>query len=613
MPTLRLSNSSGSTWPHRSDRWFLAALVATSLGALSLRLYHLGYESLDMDELVQVRGYTMSPYGVVLWAAHMGQPVLDYIIGAVMCRAGLTETDAAARIPAALFGAGGVMLFGLLAGRIAGRSVGIASAIFLAVCPFHVILSQHARQYTIFVFFALAALMTFDRARRRRNTVGWALFSASVLALLMTRWVGPHIIAIAIAGYSIAMWVVARRGSDAGAIHHEKGNLYATTVAMAVPYLVSAPIFILIFQRSRGAISTNLSGWVSRAGDHLAEGFRATLAGFSPRTVFEAYAPDGWFVTAAITLLIIGLVSLVRRAFHHQNRHAAIFLASLCSFPIIYAIVYACFTRAMAKPQYLLVMALPVCLTFALAAKVVRDALATRSQLAGKFAFAGIVAGAALPMYIASLDCLNEIDKRDWRGAMTYLREHASKSDAFAVAASDSVPSVFVPLAYGKFRYGIPQAKFLPIRQTTNASVLVGQKWSKQAGATWLLVYTDRMYLGYDQVRPPAARPPLMRVHHFNGLFLIESRASRLAADQLIDAIVMLYRDLPPARSLIAPALLRAKYLGNRGDQLAARESLDDAIRQCRNDRESAALRAAIEIDPENLDLLDAHADARTK
>lgn len=606
---MRSSKSTGSISSRRVDLWFLATLAAITVAALALRLYRLGFESLDMDELVQVRGYSRSPYGIVSWAADMGQPVLDYIIGATMYRAGLTGTDAAVRVPAVLFGAGSVLLVGLWARRIAGRSVGLASALLLAVCPFHVILSQQARQYTIFVFFALATLMAFDRARRSRTPRAWTMFSATFFALLMTRWVGPHVLGIGIVGYTLATWAVAYRRDDVASIYEEKRSLYATATAMAIPYLLSLPMLIMLVTRSRGGISPGFDGFVVRAADHLVDGLFATLAGFSARTLFDAHFPGGWFLATATILSLLGLVSLVRSAVGHHNRRAAIFMASMGSFPILYAIVFACFTGALAKPQYLLLMAVPVLLSVAVAAKAIRDAVATRSRLAGKFAFGVIVAGIGLPMYAASLDCLEKKDKRDWRAAMTYLRFHASGSDAFAVTASDRVPSVFAPLAFGKFRYGIPQAKFLPIRQTTDAVELATGEWSKPADTTWLLVYTDRMYLGYDQVPAPAASPPLIRVHRFHGLFLIESRASETAADQLMDAIATLYRDLPPARSLVAPALLRAQFLRAKGDESAANESLDLAFRQCGDAAEAEVLRVALEADPRSRVLL----TARTK
>ncbi len=612
MPKSRQHSSTDADPVRNADRWFLAVLAATTLLALALRLYRIGYESLDMDELVQVKGYSHSPYALVIWAAMMGQPVLDYLIGATIWRAGLAESDVAVRIPAALFGAGSVMLLGLWSRQIAGRSVGITAALFLAVCPFHIILSQQARQYTIFVFVALATLMLLDRARRLRNTPAWILFSVSFLALLMTRWVGPHIVAIAIAGYTVAMWGASHRSGKPILLRRERRNLYATTTAMALPYALSIPVCVLIMQLSRGAVSPNLLNWTLRAGDHLADAFLATLAGFSARTIFRSHSPEGWFLIAALSLMTLGSVLLVWRACRGKNRPAAIFLASLFSFPVIFASTYACLTGAIPKPQYLLLMVLPICLCLAISAKALHDAIAKRSPLAGKLAFAAIVSGVALNMYSSSIDCLQARDKRDWRAAMTYLRDHASESDMFAVAASDSVPAAYAPLPYGKHRYGIPHAKFLPIRQTTSDSVLAEEKWSKRASATWLLVYTDRMYVGYDQIRPPVVQVPAIQVHRFNGLFLIESRSSVLAADQLMDAIALLYQDLPDGRSLIAPALLRARYLEKTGHHSQARISLDLAFRQCRDNREVTALRDLIASHAESINRVDARADRTT-
>jgi hypothetical protein len=226
----------------------------------------------------------------------------------------------------------------------------------------------------------------------------------------------------------------------------------------------------------------------------------------------------------------------------------------------------------------------------------IRRRVDTRNRALGAAAFVIAVGVFALPMARASLEGLQRIDKRDWRGAMGYLKMHARPGDVAVTAASDTVPPTFTPIAYGKVRYGPEYMKFVPIALTTPLDAFDADAWRDRENTVWLLVYTDRMYLGYDQVPPPSSRvgsahPTTMKVHAFNGLFLVEVYGNEPAIDRLMDGIAALYEDLPDGRSLIAPAVLRSRWLMSRSDTLAAKAALDVALRQCRSQNEALILR----------------------
>ena len=65
---------------------FALGLVAVTLFALGVRLYHLDLESLWYDELTQVMTYHLPVTYVVRAAAGHGQPPLDYLIGMALHR-----------------------------------------------------------------------------------------------------------------------------------------------------------------------------------------------------------------------------------------------------------------------------------------------------------------------------------------------------------------------------------------------------------------------------------------------------------------------------------------------------------------------------------------------
>ena len=140
-----------------SRSWvFRTVLAGVVLLALALRLYGLSDESLWLDELATVRTYSLPLKPLIVQSAEVGQPPFDNLIGAALDRAGLADSDWWVRFPSALFGTGCVFAVGLWMAEVAGAVVGITSALVLAVCPIHVYLSQEARPYMSFFFFALA-------------------------------------------------------------------------------------------------------------------------------------------------------------------------------------------------------------------------------------------------------------------------------------------------------------------------------------------------------------------------------------------------------------------------------------------------------------------------
>ena len=104
----------------------IVAFSLLILASLGLRIHHLGYESLYMDELHQVSYYPLSPGQIIHGAAIQRQPPLDYWIGHIVYS--FSCSDFAVRLPAALFGAGAVLLFTLLTARLCSH--------FFEFCPY---------------------------------------------------------------------------------------------------------------------------------------------------------------------------------------------------------------------------------------------------------------------------------------------------------------------------------------------------------------------------------------------------------------------------------------------------------------------------------------------
>ena len=366
-------------------------------------------------------------------------------------------------------------------------------------------------------------------------------------------------------------------------------------MSLLAAYLFYAPFFAVVLRQNRRAIGSASEDWIARVGAQLSQGFIALFAGYSTRTVFNALPGATWLILLGGAFTLAGACILLARAARRRD-DGGLFLCVFLTFPFAYAVVYAFLGNAVPKPQYMLIGAVATFGCIAAVVDEIRRRVDTRNRVLGAAAFVIAIGVFVLPMARASLESLQRIDKRDWRSVMGYLKTHARPGDVAATLASDTVPSTFAPMAYGKDRYGAKSLKFVPIALTTPLDAFDVDGWHSHENTVWLLVYTDRMYLGFDQVPPSSSRedrtlPTTMKVHAFNGLFLVEVYGNEPAIDRLMEGIAALYEDLPNGRSLIAPAVLRSRWLMSRRDTLAANAALDVALRQCRSQNEALILR----------------------
>ena len=121
--------------------------------ALILRIHHLDHEGLWMDEIRQTSFYSHTLFEIVYDAASTHQPPLDYWIGHFIHF--FSAGDFAVRLPAALFGAGSVVMLVVLISQMCSWNVAVGFGIIFALLPFHLYYSQEARPYAIVVFLLL--------------------------------------------------------------------------------------------------------------------------------------------------------------------------------------------------------------------------------------------------------------------------------------------------------------------------------------------------------------------------------------------------------------------------------------------------------------------------
>jgi len=559
----------------REARLFVISLLAVTLLSLGLRLYRLDYESLWMDELVTVETYHYRGVPLIEKAADLGQPPLDNLIGAALAAAGLVDSDWWVRLPAALFGGGAVLLFGLVVRRMSGSGAGLTAALLLAVCPFHQYMSQEARPYTIFVCLGLATVLAYLWARARNRTRPWFGFGVLLFLTLMTRWVDPHFITLGLVVYSGIALAAAPRDIV------ERRRFGRMAISSVAAYAAYAPFFWVVLSHSRSATGGRGGDIGAHAAAHLSAWFLAAFHGYSTRTIFAAWPGPTWDILLGGALAGVGLLALLIRARRGGGVEGWFAPTALVPFPVAYALVFAMLGNALPKPQYLLFGVVALFALIAVGIDAARVQLARVHRRWGGSVSAVLVIAMLAPMTEATWESLQRADKQDWRGVMSHLRTHSGPDDAFAVMATDTIPTAYHVAAYGRSRYGLGNAAFFRLNLDADPGELSSDPWTREENALWVVGYTDRRYTGHDELPPP--RLAGATVHLFQGLFLVECHGARPASDRLLDVLAEIYAQLPEGSSLTAPAVLAARLEAERGSAIDALDWLRIASGQCRD------------------------------
>jgi len=203
----------------------------------------------------------------------------------------------AAWVPVAL-AAGAIALAGLLGRRLYGPVAGIAAALFLAVCPGHILWSQYAHtdQHAAESFCGLLALLLFVRSREQPDSPGNAVREAAAggaLALAVLSWQGAiywgAIFALAL------VWEAALT---------RRSTLSAALWTLGLPAAVSA------------AATAAWLGWLTPPLTYVSFGFfqplfLAALAGGTAALGFSVRAARGESTRPELagTLVVVGLAA----------------------------------------------------------------------------------------------------------------------------------------------------------------------------------------------------------------------------------------------------------------------------------------------------------------
>ncbi|MEV0809080.1 glycosyltransferase family 39 protein [Micromonospora sp. NPDC050200] len=174
-----------------AGRWAWAvpgALIAVAALALSVRLWRLDAVGFNSDEAVyagQAASLAGNPNYSELFPVFRAHPMLFQAVLSPFFRSG--EVDVAGRVVVAVFGVATVLAVYLLGARLYSRPVGVVAALFLAVMPYHVIVTRQVLLDGPMVLFATLTLYCLVRFVQGQQLLWYVAAGGMLGATMLTK------------------------------------------------------------------------------------------------------------------------------------------------------------------------------------------------------------------------------------------------------------------------------------------------------------------------------------------------------------------------------------------------------------------------------------------
>lgn len=497
----------------------LMTLIAVM--ALAVNLYRIDHESLFMDEIHQVSCYGLPFAAVKECALGTVQPPLDYWLGHFVFK--LSTTDFAARLPAALFGAGSVLIFMmLLQGRVR-RGVLYGLTLLYAISPFQIYFSQEARPYAIAIFFCLILVFFTERylVRRTIGAIGFLTILLIAFLFLLSRTFSPLLIIVTLCtmlGYLSARHLWLREFSQL----RERLLFLGSLLIALVMYL---PVHVRLTQYANryanGADNIGLDLLLDGLSKfHLLPGINAYLAQMDPIGLFAA--------PFLIFALVVNLRDFLRGRLHVFSIVAALLPASL----VFQVFVYLAKTSNPLRPPYLVgVQALSLLLcAYSL------ERLWSLGWKPLRLARPLLASGMAVFALFTLWDFETTPKRENWRDLLFTIAAQAKK-DELVIFDSLSGRDSWKPYMYGTLRYDTGTAMLAAMPSLRNSIGSVDKLGRLRARPKLVLFYyrdirltsrSDIPIMPKKSDSPDLSHYPLasdnLEITRFNGFLLIDPK-----------------------------------------------------------------------------------------
>lgn len=399
---------------HKLDRKIVSQLYLASdhiwlliivLLATALRLFHLGQQSLWLDESVSfvraIAPLQASIENILAIGIHV--PLYFLLLRPVAL---IGQNETILRFPSVVFAILSIPMMYQVGRLCLGRLAGLLGAFFLALNPFHLWYSQEARMYTMVMFFVLGSIYFFLRATRENTLRYWA-----GLVIFSTLAYGTHYFALQIALVQFT-FILCRFQ-----ILHRVFRRWA--ICQGLAFLPLIPWLIAYFSQDVVALGI---GWIKRP----------TL--LAPLQTLWAFSSNYRGSLTTIGLLLLGLLILqgflTHRSAHRDHKLLLVLL--WLGLPILVTWLISQ-RRPIYNHRYLIVV-LPAYLVLLAYAVVTAPHRIVKWVLT--IALVAIMASSSIRVYFDPVFL-----KQDWREAANCVQSSAEPNDVIAVERFEDTPA----------------------------------------------------------------------------------------------------------------------------------------------------------------------------
>ncbi len=459
----------------KMSRSLWAGILLVLLVSFVPRLHDLDRESLFMDEIRQV-GYYKAPYSQVIHhAASQQQPPLDYWIGHLLFKH--YQTDFAARLPAALFGAFSVLLLFFLLRAICSVYVALFFSVLMGLLPFHIFYSQEARPYTIALFFLLAFLLALESVmlRKARGFVPLLLLTCVCTLFLYSRTLFPLCVFSVAFFLMLVSWFQASRKQEGywSAAHA------SVICSLLLAFLIYLPVLLGILDAGQGYLDRETQHGVSQG-----------LQNFSFLPLWQAYAAQFEpFEFIILPLALLGGYFSFSARLVPEKPQLQFYTCLLVGVVILNFMVFSLKSSSPFRPPYAFYI-MPLSLLLAAHATETLHALLRERLSITQVRLVSAIA-VIVPLVFTLLvlaDFKNHANKTDWRGLSEFSRSNFSESD-IVIFDSLSKSHSWKPYFYGMYRY--PAGSTNLLRSKDLAAGAPGWRELKHRPVLVLFYYRD--------------------------------------------------------------------------------------------------------------------------
>ncbi|MDK2940439.1 MAG: hypothetical protein PWQ51_2604 [Methanolobus sp.] len=323
-----------------SDKYLLLLILITILGFF-LRIYHLGKQSMWLDEAASFGYIQETLMGTWERSVSAKQAPLHMVVLHIMTF--FSSSEFSLRFPSVIFGALTIPVTYFLGSRLFGKEEGIIGSFLLSISIMHLWYSQEARMYSQMVFFSLLSLYFFYIAVHTNSKRSWVLFIISSSLAFFSHYYSVFVFVSEFFYYLLLQVILPLCKKESFSLK-ENLNLKYFIMSMLGLLFATSPLLIPFIQQS-----------ISRTSGTPTWGIAQSLS-FIPTILVEFSTRSS---SSSIILILLFLIGLIVSGIYQKEPFA--YLGIYTFVPLIASYILA--AKMPFSSRYLLFL-LPVYLLF---------------------------------------------------------------------------------------------------------------------------------------------------------------------------------------------------------------------------------------------------------